>query len=60
VLDLYEIVPGKLVALVDRYAAWDLLDVCRVMAIDVSTGPDKSCRSRLWSLRPLRLAHSVA
>jgi predicted nucleotidyltransferase component of viral defense system len=53
VLDLDEIVAGKLVALVDRYAARDLLDVCRVMAIDV-------CRSRLWSLRPLRLAHSVA
>ena len=34
VLDLHEIVAGKLVALVDRHAARDLFDVRRILSID--------------------------
>ena len=34
VLDLHEIVAGKLVALIDRHAARDLLDVRRILSIE--------------------------
>ena len=34
VLDIHEIVAGKLVALIDRHAARDLLDARRILSID--------------------------
>src|SRR3546814_12712403 len=34
VLDLHEIIAGKLVALVDRHAARDLFDARRILSID--------------------------
>jgi predicted nucleotidyltransferase component of viral defense system len=39
VLDLYEIIAGKLVALIDRHAARDLFDAPRILSID---GLDRS------------------